>query len=68
MEVTRTVTSWAEEPIVQRRREAREQGLADQIIAQNRHYGLYSQVPYAEGFREFFAVETKSRALKHLPI
>lgn len=43
-------------------------GLADQIIAQNRHYGLYSQVPYAEGFREFFAVETKSRALKHLPI
>jgi LmbE family N-acetylglucosaminyl deacetylase len=43
-------------------------GLADQVISQNRHYGLYSSVPYAEGFREFFAVEIKSRALKHLPI
>ena len=43
-------------------------GLADQIISQNRHYGLYSSVPYAEAFREFFAVEIKSRALKYLPI
>ncbi|MEM2915641.1 MAG: PIG-L deacetylase family protein [Candidatus Bathyarchaeia archaeon] len=43
-------------------------GLADQIISQNRHYGLYSQVPYAEAFREFFGVEIKSRALKFLPI
>jgi LmbE family N-acetylglucosaminyl deacetylase len=43
-------------------------GLADQIISQNRQYGLYSSVPYAEAFREFFAVEIKSRALKHLPI
>ena len=43
-------------------------GLADQIISLNRHYGLYSAVPYAEGFREFFAVETQSRALTHLPI
>ena len=29
-------------------------GLADQIISQNRHHGLYSSVPYAEAFREFF--------------
>ena len=43
-------------------------GLADQVLSQNRASGQLSGVPYAEGFREFFAVETKSRAISLLPV
>ena len=42
-------------------------GLADLIVSQNRALGLYASVPYAEVFREFFAVEIKSTGLKHMP-
>jgi hypothetical protein len=43
-------------------------GLADQVLSQNRASGRLLGVPYAEGFREFFAVETKSRAISLLPV
>ena len=41
---------------------------ADLILSLNRTYGYASAVPYAEAFREFYCIETKSRAVPLLPI
>jgi LmbE family N-acetylglucosaminyl deacetylase len=43
-------------------------GYPDLIIAQDRSNGLHSSVTYAEAYREFVCVETKSRAISFLPI
>ena len=42
-------------------------GYVDQVLSVNRSEGKLASVTYAESFREFFAVETKSRALNMLP-
>lgn len=43
-------------------------GFPDLILSQNRSYGQWASVTYAEAFREFFCIETKSRAISLLPI
>jgi LmbE family N-acetylglucosaminyl deacetylase len=58
----------AEDELIRQWEGPQSKGLADQILSANRSHGQMSGVPYAEGFREFFAVETKSRALRLLPI
>jgi len=75
MEVTRTVTSWAEEPIVQRRREARERGFIqflDAVRADWPNYIRHSLMPSLlsladESLRSIFCQRNSEESRKPFP-